>query len=670
MATISEDSQVRCLLYKDVFPIPGDDEPDAVRDAAAAWLRQNPVVVNRSGSCSKYRGDLNLRHACRRCFATIPDGPTLCPKGCGAQFCSAACCAAAQRTGDLHQRACAARRDGRRPLVESVPFACRAETMEALSPRVQELLDTAEFQSMVWARTRAGECFFLPCPVNHMPSYASRALATVLIAALGPRPSKAALDACDRGFCLDASFLDGQGGIRRTAAMADFEGFDGALSASGKKHVDIEAALPQEGPDDLLLVLTSGGWPGTEMVGEDHGSGRRWMESVEVAGALRAARAALADFVPGGEGAKLAADVERLFAAVVRHYEGSKLALPLNDAADLSAVAAVELLLRAPALGGDALERTAAGVVTKERVPRGGIVSLLPVLSVFCAGVPARFLEYQWRQGDLIVGDLAALEDKKTTFCHFAIVEDYCQRVFGEWCIFFGDQGHLGTETAMALRRTRALRRALKLSFYAGIWPCLVATADLPKGRVLLPAPPPKQGAAPARAPTATAATPAPPPSPEGPPSSLCAALASSIAEANAQASAERRERRKGGGLGVQSSPTGAPRPLRREPVDVEPLPRGPASAQGKRGRLNGSAQKRQLERQRRANEAFLKETAAARCREEERLQSLEILEIEERMRAAVLEAARKPSKKKGKACCGGVKVPGPVVAQLFCKAA
>jgi len=432
----------------------------------------------------------------------------------------------------------------------------------------------------------------------------------------------------------------------------------------------IEAALAEEGTDDLLLCLSSGGWPGTEMIGEEDAGGRRCFESVEVAGVLRATRAALAAFAPGGEDAKLPEEVRRLFAAIVRHYEGSKLALPLNDATDLSAVAAVELLLRAPALGGgEALERTAAGLVTRERVPRGAVVSLLPVLAVFCAGVPARFLEYQWRQGDLIVGDLGAMEeDEKTTFCHFAVVEDYCQSVFGKWSIFFGDRGHLGTEAALALRRTRSLRRTLKLSFYAGIWPCLVATADLPKGRVLLPAPPPqRQEAAPSQAPTATAA--APPPSP-GTPSSLCAALASSIAEANAQASAERRERRKGGGLGAQNSPTGAPRPLRREPAEVEQLPRDFSSARAKRGRLTSSAQKRQSERQRRANEAFLKETEAARRREEDRLQSLEILEIEERLRAAVLEAARKPSKKKGKACCGGVKVPGPVVAQLFCKPA
>lgn len=668
---------LRCILYPDVFPIPRDDEPDVVREAAAGWLESNPIIVNRIGGCTMFRSDLKLARACRRCRKECrSDGrtPLPCLRGCGAYFCSEACCSAAQEADDLHRGACIARRSDGIPLVDSIPFAHRMANMDDLLPAIQDLLEVAEFQAVVWACTPCGACYLLPCPLHYLPSYASRALATVLIAALGPKPSKVARDNCDRGFCMAITQHVAENpdrAKRRTAAVEEFERFDRLVRLSPKKYLDLETMLRPKGypqHNELLLNLCSGGWPGTEMCGEGVEKARRWMQNLEVAGVLKATRAAVADIPVCNLGPQLAAEVWQLFASVVCNFQTSKVALPLQEAADVSAVAVVELLMQGPTFHGGMLQRSTTGIVVTARASAGDVVSFLPVLAVLCTGTPSKCLEYQWHTGDLIVANADVMERKDgAELCCFAVVGDYCRQVFGEKAAFIGERSHVGVEMALLLAEAKMAKPPLELFFYGGIWPCLIAAEDLQKGCVLKPIPGADSPPRPPNTPTQSSPMNSSP-APSSPVlSSTCDGLAASIAEANAKARDERKARRRGGSLSI-GRPVALPAMKSIQPSEDNDVraSTNPAQVNKKQYRGKPSSMKRELEKTNRATAAFLKETDEARRREEDRLQSLELLEIEERLRACLLQESRRQSKKPREKRSTSCKIAGPVVAQLF----
>jgi hypothetical protein len=646
---------MRSVLYSSTFPIPSGDEPDAVRLATEEWLREHPGPTYRFGCNSKFRGDLLLSRMCRHCRQDCHDEgrkELACPRGCGAYFCSELCCAASQEVDDLHRGACLLKRIDRPSPVESVPFGCRTKDLKDLGPIVRDLLKKSEFQAVVWARTPDGNSYILTSPLNYLPSYAPRALATVLIAALGPNPSRAELGTCDRGMAAKSS--DNSEG--RDAAVREFARFDATLKRCSKRNLDLETLLPKiHSHDEMFLTLCTGNRPSVKGFEAWSDGVLKWMQHVEVAGALKAVRAAVTA-VADCRLSQVAVDVRRLFNLVASNFEASKLAMPLKDHEDLSAIAAVELLMQGPKFSGSRLVRSDAGIVATERIEVGEVVSFLPVRAVLCIGTPSPALDYQWYDKDFIAADVGVFDDKETPFCCFAIVNNYCHNVFGGKTAFFGDGGHVGIELSLTLQKVKSARPPLVFFCYGGIWPCLVATEVVPKGRVLKSSSP---------APVETEPQQLPFPSPLQPSHDP---LAASIAEANSQASAERRARRRGGGGVVNPPATNDEKAP--EPNAAEEEPKEPKSTrvQKRRERLGQAAQKRMREKAQRATEAFLRETEAARLRDEGMLQSLEIMEIEERLKACIIQESRK-GKKNVKRTSTSVKVAGPVVAQLFCKA-
>ena len=133
------------------------------------------------------------------------------------------------------------------------------------------------------------------------------------------------------------------------------------------------------------------------------------------------------------------------------------------------------------------------------------------------------------------------------------------------------------------------------------------------------------------------------------------ATVEASIAAANALATERRKELRRGGGHAIS----------RQGKAPAEELSTTSAATKPKKSKTSPKLRRLLVEKATREKESFLKEAEVSLRRSEESLQSLESMEIEERLKAE-LSREKKTSMKTAAAGRRAGLVSGAVVKQLF----
>ena len=449
----------------------------------------------------------------------------------------------------------------------------------------------------------------------------------MLISALGETPSPEELQMCKRG---TATLCSGRAQWEAFVS-GEFENCQRRLLAlQPQKAVELRALLPLPSLDaceDYRLILSGGGDLEEELSSggarESQGRLTHAQERHLVVAAREAVKGALREKGELRLGAE--ADVRHLFTAVVAHYQSFPSRLPCNDYVVVNAVVAVEMLFAGPVFLQGLLRLREGRVSTARSVRVGEVLDVVPVSAVRIGAAPAHLLNIQWDPDDLFVKGDVSVSAEGSLFTPIAAVDDYCQNVFGKGATFFGDCN----EVAVRLVAAKSERDVpVELRYYAGFWPCLVATAPLCKDFVLL----------------------------EGVPEE---GLLAGISAANALAQERRRERRKGGGHAVLRRPPW--QPVRELLAATAPFADTTKERKktSKNEEISISNLRRRVKEEARSKEALLRETPAAFGRSEENLQSLEDMQLERR----VLKTFRAPRAAKTKP---SDKMSASVVKQLF----
>jgi len=535
------------------------------------------------------------------------------------------------------------------------------------------LLKAAEFGSLAWARASSGASYFLSAPVNYLPDYADRALASVLMCALGPRPKLKELEKCAYGFVA----MDG----------AVQERFNACLTKRARKlaarrgHVDVvEWIIPQAAALEPLLHLCTGGGPISEVFDSERPLAQA-LEIMAVASSVRSAVQAAGVMVVQDLPA-LYRDVRRVFQDIVKQYEAWQPALPLRNFCDVTHLAVPELLFYGPRFS-EAPKFHLKGdrFMACQSIPNGGLLAMVPVDAVLTSDGCSSPFRCGLPTNCLVLNESCAPSYTKLT-C-FLEVENFCEGAFGRRAALLGDYNH---ETVKLVKAAAKGAEAFELMLCAGIWPCIRATKRIVAGQVLahlgdkkpdVPVQPkePTGGLQPTQLsqesrPTRTTeklkptqesqpsqpmspmqksqepTEPTPQVAPELDP------LAIAVTAANALAREQRQQRRRGGRMSC------APGERKDVPPTENVAPEKPRKPKAK------PATSKQREQAANATAEFLRETREVRLRPEDSLQHLEFMRIEEDLKAALTQERRsKPKPKKKKPTLSRA-----VVHQLLCK--
>ena len=664
------------------------DEPSAKCEAALADARMiltttKDLVIHRLGDTVLHRADLNLRELCHECFREYKKpGITYvkCPRGCGACFCNQECLSRSSRATSLHLAACQlACSDA--AVVGSVPFAKKTVNLAAAIAVANYMLSQSEFGGIAWVRRNDGVTYFMSAPVKSAPDYCLRALAMVLMSALGRRPSLHELDMTMHGFVchMDGDTMPEGVHVENIGARA------ASMAKASNGFVDlIECLVPNQVRFEPMLQLSTGGYPGTEV----SGSNAEWLlslaEYLEVTAVLKAVRDATIECgtLRARDSSELNLKVWKLFTSVISKYENYEPALPCNDFKNVTSIAAAELLFRGPSFEYEtkfALE--GRRFVTTQKLHKGDIVAVMPVHAAMTSndGGPGVF-GYRVMPNALVLQrpyeseiDIKTGELKAALSC-FLITDGFLKDVFGKSVAFLGPSSHEAVQL-ICYSSLNGTLDSLQMTLYGGIWPCLRASRDLRKGYLLGHLSPQdetcgmKSGDIQEQQASAETLS-----------SSVLVSssqredcrdidnhLASVIEAANALAREQRKQRRKGGTLAPPS-----PTSISDELADVILV----ESARRRRKDTKADDRKAKVKAKQRTKEEdakmeFWRHSREARIHSEAKLQNLEILEIEDSLQQFLKHQRRQKSADHKRLLENPKrmeKLPGSIVEQLFFK--